>query len=248
MLSTKLFWSTSEDIPNRRGLSRKHIIEGAKNSLKALDHDYVDVIFCHRSDIKTPMEEICRSFDWLIRKGYTFYWGTSEWTAAEIAEAHMVCEKYNLVKPVVEQPQYNLYNRDKIEVDFRRLFQNKKLGTTVWSPLLGGVLTGKYNDCEKFPEGSRADSTNFKYELYLVKRKEQTQQSLKEFKVLADEMGCSMAQLAMAWVINNPDVSTAITGATRVEQLKDTVKALNVKKKFTKELEEKIEKIFGTTP
>ncbi len=155
MLSTKIFWGTPEQIPTRRGLSRKHIIEGLKASLKRLEQDYVDVCFCHRPDIETPMEETCRAFDWLIRKGHVFYWGTSEWTAEQMAEAHYVCEKYSLNKPVVEQPQYNLYSRDKMEVDYAKLFAHKKLGTTVWSPLASGILTGKYNN--GIPEGSRFD-------------------------------------------------------------------------------------------
>ena len=126
-----------------------------KNSLKNLDFDYVDIVFCHRSDDTTPMEEVCRAFDWIIRKGWAFYWGTSEWSEDHIAEAHMVCEKYNLIKPVIEQPQYNIMNRDNIEVKYRRLFEAGKLGTTVWSPLASGILTGKYND--GIPEESRFD-------------------------------------------------------------------------------------------
>lgn len=154
VLSTKLFWG-SKTIPTMRGLSRKHVIEGMKNSLKRLDYDYVDVVFCHRFEGETPMEEICRAFDWVIRKGWAFYWGTSEWTHDQIAEANLVCDKYNLIKPIAEQCQYNLFTRDNMEVKYRRLFQDKKLGTTVWSPLASGVLTGKYNN--GIPEGSRFD-------------------------------------------------------------------------------------------
>jgi aryl-alcohol dehydrogenase-like predicted oxidoreductase len=153
VISTKIYFGTKAGIPNTIGLSRKHVIEGLKNSLKRLDLDYVDVVFCHRPDYDTPMEETCRAFDWLIRRGYAFYWGTSEWTAADIAEAHMVCEKYGLVKPIVEQPEYNLFIREKMEFGYRHLFEDKKLGTTVWSPLASGFLTGKYND--GIPEDSR---------------------------------------------------------------------------------------------
>jgi aryl-alcohol dehydrogenase-like predicted oxidoreductase len=126
-----------------------------KNSLARLEYDYVDIVFCHRSDDTVPMEEICRAFDWIIRKGWAFYWGTSEWCQDQIAEAIYVCEKYNLVKPVVEQPQYNIFERHNVEIKYRRLFEQGKLGTTVWSPLAGGVLTGKYN--QGIPEGSRYD-------------------------------------------------------------------------------------------
>lgn len=197
------------------------MIEGMKNSLKRMQLDYVDVVFCHRPDYETPMEETCRAFDWLIRKGYAFYWGTSEWNAEDIAEAHYVCEKYGLVKPVVEQPQYNLYERNKIEFSYRHLFEDKLLGTTVWSPLASGVLTGKYN--EGVPEGSRfsenPDLIRILNRYFSEDKKEKTIETLNKFKELATELGASMAQLAMAWVINNPDVSTAITGATSTKQL-----------------------------
>lgn len=175
VISTKLFWGTSEQIPNRRGLSRKHIIEGTKNSLKRLGFDYVDVLFCHRPDPETPMEETCRAFDWVIRKGLAFYWGTSEWNEYEIAEAHMICDKYGLIKPVVEQPEYNLYNRSKMEIKFKKLFEKKLLGTTTWSPLLSGILTGKYN--QGMPEGARFDTNPTMiriYNEYFTDKKEKT--------------------------------------------------------------------------
>lgn len=172
VVSTKLFWGAEQYCPTLRGLSRKHIIEGARNSLKRLGLDYVDVIFCHRPDHITPMEEVCRAFDWLIRKGLVFYWGTSEWRADDIAEAHYICEKYGLAKPVVEQPEYNLYNRKKIEIEYADLFKDKKLGTTIWSPLLSGILTGKYN--KGIPEGSRIAKTAYLekiYQRYFVEKK-----------------------------------------------------------------------------
>ena len=228
MLSTKIFWGAPTNIPNMRGLSRKHIIEGMRNSLKNLDYEHVDVVFCHRPDDDTPMEEICRAYDWIIKKGWTFYWGTSEWNQDQIAEAHMVCEKYGLIKPVLEQPQYNIFVRDNMEVKYRRLFEQGRLGTTIWSPLASGVLTGKYNN--GVPEGSRFDKNPDLIKIldryFSGEKKEKTVASLNKFSDLAKELDCSMAQLAMAWVISNPDVSTAITGASRVEQLKDTIKSL----------------------
>jgi aryl-alcohol dehydrogenase-like predicted oxidoreductase len=222
VLSTKLFWQDeSKVIPNTRGLSRKHIIEGIRNSLKRLDHDHVDILYSHRPDESVPMEEICRAFDWVIRKGWAFYWGTSEWQQDHIAEAHMICEKYGLVKPVVEQPQYNILARDNIEVKYRRLFENNKMGSTIWSPLAGGVLTGKYNN--GIPEGSRYDKNpnliNIFKRYFSEEKKEKTISSLNKFGDLAKELECTMPQLAMAWCIANPDVSSAITGATRAEQL-----------------------------
>lgn len=218
--------------------------------MKRLGLDYVDLLFCHRPDYSTPMEETCRAFDWLIRKGYVFYWGTSEWEAADIAEAHMVCEKYNLVKPVMEQCEYNLYNRKKMEIDYKRLFEDNKLGTTVWSPLASGILTGKYND------GAVVEDSRFKNNPDLLRifnarftdKKEETLKSLNGFKALADELNCTMAQLAMAWVINNPDISTAITGASSPKQLEDTFQAVTVRKKLTPEIEKRIELLFNTAP
>ena len=251
VVSTKIFWGAREKIPNYKGLSRKHVIEGTKRSLKNLGLDYVDIIFCHRHDSHTPVEETCKAFDWLVRKGYTLYWGTSMGSVDDIAEAHMVCEKYGLVKPVAEQCEYNLYNRNKMENEFRNYFQNKKLGTTIFSPLLMGILTGKYND--GIPDESRFsnkdDPVNARMiKKYLVDRKDQTLESLQMFKKLAEELGCSMAQLAMAWCINNPDVSTAITGASSPKQLEDTFKAIRVRKLLTPEIESRIEKIFKTAP
>jgi len=163
------------------------------------------------------MEEICRAFDWVVRKGWAFYWGTSEWTATHIAEAHYTCDKYNLIKPVVEQPQYSLLVRDKIELDYKKLFEKNLLGTTIWSPLAGGVLTGKYNN--GIPEGSRYDTNpdmkGSLDRLFSADKKEKSIAMLNKFQGIADSLGCNMAQLAMAWVIINPDISTAITGATR---------------------------------
>lgn len=215
-----------------------------------MEFDYVDVVFCHRPDPDVPMEEICRAFDWVIRQGWAFYWGTSEWNADEIAEAHLVCDKYQLIKPVVEQAQYNIFQRDKMEQGYKRLFEKKLLGTTIWSPLAGGVLTGKYNN--GIPEGTRYDKNPDLLRLFNMyfseEKKEKTVAALKQFKVLADELECTQAQLAMAWCIKNPDVSTAITGATRPEQLIETVKAIDILPKLTKEVLQRIEAIFNSEP
>lgn len=190
MLSTKLFWGKTDPVPTARGLSRKHIIEGLRKSLGRLDYEYVDVVFCHRPDESVPMEETCRAFDWIIRKGWAFYWGTSEWNQDQIAEAHYVCEKYNLVKPVVEQPQYNLFARDNLETKYAKLFEKKQLGTTIWSPLAGGVLTGKYN--EGIPKGTRFDNNpdlaRIFERFFGPDVKEKTIASLKQFGELAKEL------------------------------------------------------------
>ena len=211
---------------------------------------YVDVVFCHRPDPESPMEQICRAFDWIIRKGWAFYWGTSEWNQDEIAEAHYVCDRYNLIKPVVEQSQYNIFQREKLEQGYKKLFQKKLLGTTIWSPLAGGVLTGKYNN--GIPEGTRYDKNPDLMRLFnryfSEEKKEQTISALNKFKEIADGLGCSQAQLAMAWCIANPDVSTAITGATRPEQLVETVKSIQVVPKLTKEILQNIDTIFGSEP
>lgn len=211
---------------------------------------YVDVVFCHRPDPESPMEQICRAFDWIIRKGWAFYWGTSEWNQDEIAEAHYVCDRYNLIKPVVEQSQYNIFQREKLQQGYKKLFQKKLLGTTIWSPLAGGVLTGKYNN--GIPEGTRYDKNPDLMRLFnryfSEEKKEQTISALNKFKEIADGLGCSQAQLAMAWCIANPDVSTAITGATRPEQLVETVKSIQVVPKLTKEILQNIDTIFGSEP
>lgn len=211
---------------------------------------YVDVVFCHRPDPESPMEEVCRAFDWIIRKGWAFYWGTSEWNQDEIAEAHYVCDRYNLIKPVVEQAQYNIFQREKLEQGYKKLFEKKLLGTTIWSPLAGGVLTGKYNN--GIPEGTRYDKNSDLLRLFnkyfSEEKKEQTISALNKFKEIADGLGCSQAQLAMAWCIANTDVSTAITGATRPEQLVETVKSVEIVPKLTKEIFQSIDTIFGSEP
>ena len=251
VVSTKIFLGTSKAI-NGNGTSRKHLIEGLLASLKRLQLDYVDIVYAHRYDADTPLEETCRAFNYLIDKGLAFYWGTSEWSSEEIGKAMEICERLQLIKPITEQPQYNLLVRAKLEVEYAALFDQYKLGTTVWSPLAGGILTGKYND--EVPKDSRIanvdpfikslyDKLFFGKEIYEQKRK-----SMKEFEVLAKELGCTQAQLALAWVVYNKDVSTAIFGASKISQVDDNLKALEICKKLTKEILERIEKIFGTRP
>ncbi len=249
VVTTKIFWG-GKGI-NDVGLSRKHVIEGAINSLKRLQLDYVDVIYCHRPDYETPLEETCRAFDYLINNGKAFYWGTSEWPADRITEAIGICERLNLHKPIVEQPQYSMLVRERFEKEYSGLFNSNRIGSTIWSPLAGGLLTGKYN--QGIPEGSRFDSDNpllkgiFERE-FTGASKEKNLKILNSLADVAKELGCSQAQLALAWTFANKNVSVCLFGATRIEQVEENLKALDVYKKFTPEILAKIETILGNAP
>ncbi len=250
VISTKIFWGPG-DGPNDTGLSRKHIIEGTKNSLKRLQLDYVDIIFCHRPDFETPVEETCRAFDYLINQGKTFYWGTSEWPVERIMEAHRVCEKLGLHKPVAEQPEYSMLVRAKVDKEYLPLFQDHGIGTTVWSPMASGILSGKYNN--GIPEGTRFDTSDpmmkMVYDTYLGENvREKTTKLLKGIEGIAKELGSTQAQLAYAWVLKNPNVSVCMMGATRVAQVEENLKAVEVAKKLTPEVLERISKVLDNTP
>ena len=251
VVSTKVFWRSREGKePNSQGLSRKKVIESLNKSLSRLQLDYADIVFAHRYDHQTPMEEICRAFDWVINNGKAFYWGTSEWTADQVMEAYAICEKYNLHKPIAEQPQYNMLHRQRFELDYELLFEKYKMGTTVWSPLAGGILTGKY--VKGIEKGTRADKAianvrKFK-ELHSEENKEKGERVFRELGEIAFQLDCSLAQLALAWVLKNKDVSTAIFGVSRVQQVDDNVKAIQVYKKITPEIEERIDHILGNKP
>ncbi|KAL4429705.1 hypothetical protein ABPG74_001391 [Tetrahymena malaccensis] len=255
VISTKIFWGTSDPKKiNALGLNRKHIKEGVKNSLKRLQLDYVDVVFCHRYDHETPVEEVARAFTELIQEGYIHYWGTSEWTAAQIYEVREVCAEKNLIKPSAEQPQYNMFVRDRFEADYANLFDKTRMGTTVWSPLAGGILTGKYN-VGGIPSGARWDTFSENAFLkgiwnnyFAPDKKDKLIKILTSLEALAKELGMSQAQLAMSWVIANKDVSTAITGCSRPEQLEETVKCVELYKKITPEVIKRIDEIIGNTP
>jgi voltage-dependent potassium channel beta subunit len=199
-------------------LSRKHIIEGMKNSLKRLQLDYVDVVFAHRPDYHTPLEETCRAFHWVIEQGQAFYWGTSEWPADRIAKAIEICNKLNLHRPIVEQPQYNMIARENVEKKLRRIFSEDGYGTTVWSPLMSGILSGKYNEGE-IPAGSRFDKEpglKAIFDSFFAKDPKAAQDKLKALGEYAKTLGYTQAQLALAWVIANKDVSTCLLGFSRV--------------------------------
>lgn len=251
VVSTKFFKSGSG--VNDEMLSRKHLIEGIEASLKRLQLDYVDVAFAHRHDQCTPMEEVCRAFNWMIENGKAFYWATSMWTPEQIMEAHVCCEKLNLIKPIADQAEYSMIRRSNVETTMVPLFDKLGYGTTVWSPLANGFLTGKYND-GKFPPGSRLagrldESTK---ERVLGWYKEELGEELfPRLRALADvakEFGCTQAQLALAWCLVNKDVSTCITGASRPEQMVENLKALDVAKRWTPEIEKKVEDAMQNTP
>ncbi|GLI75210.1 hypothetical protein PoHVEF18_003463 [Penicillium ochrochloron] len=258
VISTKLYWgkanSANPDKPlNNVGLSRKHIIEGMTLSLQRLDLPYVDIVYAHRPDRDTPMEEIVRGFNYLINTGKAFYWGTSEWSASEIADAWRIADKLGLVGPVVEQPQYNLLVRDRVEKEYRWLYEAHGLGLTVFSPLKGGVLTGKYNDTTTPPAGTRLAESEDGYIQGLRKTvgDDTWTKQLKQvaaLKPIAEELGISTAQLSLAWILRNPNISSMITGASRVEQVYENVRALAVADKLTDEVVEKIEAAIDNKP
>jgi voltage-dependent potassium channel beta subunit len=247
VVSSKAFfgWRGKENKPNQTGLSRKHLTEACDEALKRLQVDYLDLYYCHRPDKNTPIEEVVFTMNTLIQQGKILYWGTSEWSGVEIMEAHRVAQAYRLIGPTMEQPEYNLFNREKLEKDYVEVFKNVGLGTTIWSPLASGLLTGKYND--GIPEGTRLAIPGFEW----LKDKTFVQEKLnlvRAYQTIADELNVSMAALSIAWCIKNPNVSTAILGATKKEQLTENLKALDVLPKLNVEVMKKIDEVFGTKP
>lgn len=251
VLITKVFFGTGRKEPNTRGLSRKHVIEGLKSSLARLQTPYVDVVFAHRPDVGTPLLEIVEGFTQAIRNlNLAYYWGTSEWSAQQIAEATRLAEKHNLIAPVAEQPQYNAFHRERFEVEFKPLFDQFGYGTTIWSPLASGLLTGKYND--GIPEGSRF-ATNKDFFENTVKMLQTDEgkakiEKVKKLTAIAEKLGGNTSQLALAWAASNPNVSTVILGATKIEQINDNIKALALLDKLTPEVKEEIEAVLDNKP
>lgn len=219
VLSTKVFWPMSEGV-NDRGLSRKHVLESIDRSLERMRTDYVDIYFAHRYDPETPLEEIVEVFSDVVRSGRAHYWGTSEWSAAKIAEAHTYAKAHGLVAPVTEQPQYSMLYRERVEKEILPTTEPKGIGLVVWSPLAMGMLTGKYD--EGIPEGSRFANYEKFAEDFLT---EDNRRRVKALKEVADELGATRAQLALAWILRQPGVSSVITGATKLSQLEDNLKA-----------------------
>ncbi len=246
VLSTKIFWGGKG--PNERGLSRKHIIEGTDAALKRLQTDYVDLIFCHRPDYETPIEETVRAMNHIINQGKAFYWGTSEWSASMIMEAYQIARREHLIPPLMEQPEYNMLHREKVEQEFKYLYDEIGLGTTIWSPLRSGLLTGKYND--GIPANSRLALENYEWlkNNLLSDKGKKNIEKIKKLTDIAEDLGISMADLALAWTLKNPNVSTAITGASKPEQVKKNMKAIEYTKKLNNEVMNRIEDILQNKP
>jgi len=246
-VSSKVFWGWrgKANKPNQAGLSRKHVMEACDEALQRLQVDYLDMYFCHRPDKQTPVDETVWAMNHLIQQGKVLYWGTSEWSGVEIMEAHKVAQQYKLIGPTMEQPQYNLFERDKMENEFLQLFKTVGMGTTIWSPLASGLLSGKYND--GIPKGSRFALEGFGW----LKERWVMDDKLKRVKKLAGlakKLGVSTASLSIAWCIKNPNVSTAILGATKKQQLLENLKAIEVMTLLDDKIMNDIETIMKTKP
>jgi len=241
VISTKAYWPMSDNV-NDRGLSAKHIIESVNRSLKRFGMEYIDIFFCHRYDSETPVDETVRAIDILIAQGKILYWGTSMWTAANIDEAYAAVNRFNTARPIVEQPIYNMLDRDVVEGDLEAAVSRHGMGLVVWSPLAQGVLTGKYN--EGIPEGSRATSVDLQW--FSSQITEERLSKVRALTALAAEAGTTIAALALAWTLKNPHVTSAITGASRPSQIDENLKALDVE--ITPELNERIEAILQNKP
>ena len=247
VLSSKAYfgWRGKANKPNQTGLSRKHLTEACHEALQRLQTDYLDLYFCHRPDKKMPIAEVVQTMNTLIQQGKILYWGTSEWSGVEIMEAHRIAEAYRLIGPAMEQPQYNLFERNKVDAEYLEIYKNVGLGTTIWSPLAAGLLTGKYND--GIPEGSRFQIEGFEWlrDRWLMQEKINKVQQL---GAIAKALKVSTASLSIAWCIKNPNVTTAILGATSKAQLLDNLTALDTAALLTPDIMEQIEGIVETKP
>jgi len=238
IVSTKFYWGLDDGPNEKNTLNRKYLRQAIDGSLVRLGLDYVDLVFCHRADPDTPIEETVRAMHDMIAAGKAMYWGTSEWSAAEIMAAWQIADRHHLHKPVMEQPQYNLLHRDRVEKEYARLYADIGIGTTIWSPLASGLLTGKYND--GIPPGSRGTLKG--YEWLAERLSNQAQIAVvKRLAPIAADLGCTLAQLSLAWCLKNPRVSTVITGASRPAQVTENIKALDVAPKLTPEVMARIE-------
>jgi voltage-dependent potassium channel beta subunit len=245
LVSSKVFFGTGGQWPTQKGLNRKHIIEGCHQALQRFQLDYLDLYLCHRPDKSTPIEETVWSMHQLIMQGKILYWGTSEWSAQEIMEAHMFAKQNHLIGPIVEQPEYNMFARHKVEVEFSQVYKTVGLGTTIWSPLASGVLSGKYND--KFPSDTRLGMEGLDW----LKEKNITVdriQKVQKLATLASKLGVSLPVLSIAWCLNNKNVSTVILGASKEDQLKENLKSLEYQKIVTDEIYQEIENIIENKP
>jgi voltage-dependent potassium channel beta subunit len=242
LISSKVFWGG--DRPNQKGLSRKHIFEACHGALRRLQVDYLDLYFCHRADPNMPIEETVRTMSDLNRQGKVLYWGTSEWSAGEINQAHQIARELLLVPPTMEQPQYNMFHREKVEREFAPLYEKFGLGTTVWSPLASGLLTGKYNDGE--PGDTRISMPMYSWlrDQFQITEARRRLEKVKQLTRIANDLATTMPQLALAWCLKNPHVSTVITGASKPEQMHENMKASEVVRKLSDEVMQRIETIL----
>ncbi|HEV8502639.1 MAG TPA: aldo/keto reductase [Casimicrobiaceae bacterium] len=242
IVSTKFFWGLNPGPNEKNTLNRKYLMQAIDGSLARLGLDYVDLVFCHRPDPDTPLEETVHAMHDIVTAGKAIYWGTSEWSAAEIYGAWEIADRHHLHKPVMEQPQYNLLHRERMEVEYARVFRDLGIGTTTWSPLASGLLTGKYND--GIPQDSRGALKGYEW----LKERLSDRAAIAKVRALkpvADDLSCTLAQLSIAWCLANPHVSTVITGASRVAQVADNLKALDVVAKLTPEVMQRIDGIVG---
>jgi voltage-dependent potassium channel beta subunit len=241
LISTKIYWGLHDNVNERNTLNRKRLIEGINGSLQRLQLDYVDILFCHRPDSTTPIEETVWAMHNIIEWGKAMYWGTSEWAASEIVAAIEIAERHHLHKPITEQPVYNLFERHRFAKDYARFYREYGYGSTTWSPLASGLLTGKYNN--GIPKGSRGALKGYDW-----LRKHLTDENklakVRALEPIAKELGCTLSQLALAWCLKNPFVSTVITGASRVEQVRENMQAAEVAPKITPEILQRIDEIF----
>ncbi len=242
LISTKFFWGLNEGINEKDTLNRKYLLEAIDGSLKRLDLDHVDLVYCHRPDPATPIEETVWAMHNIVESGKAIYWGTSEWPAADIIAAIEIAERHHLHKPVMEQPEYNIFHRERFEVEYARLFSDYGYGSTTWSPLASGLLTGKYND--GVPEGSRGSLKRYDWLLEQLTDKALIKK-VRKLTEIADDLGVTTAQLAIAWLLKNPNVSAVITGASRVEQVCQNMKAVDVVEKLTPDVMGAIEKVIA---
>ena len=245
LVSSKVFFGDGGKLPNQTGLNRKHVFEACHAALKRLQVDYIDLFFCHRPDKNTPIEETVWAMNHLIQQGKVLYWGTSEWSAQEIMEAHLVAARLNLIGPVMEQPEYNMFKRDKVEVEFSQIYKTVGLGNTIWSPLASGVLTDKY--LGKFPKGTRLGMEGLEW----LRERALTPERLdivRKISEVANDLGTSTAKMAVAWCLKNPHVSTVILGASKPAHLEETLTAVEVLSKLTPAVMERIEEILDNKP
>ncbi|MFW2339619.1 MAG: potassium channel beta subunit family protein [Acidimicrobiia bacterium] len=240
VISTKFYWGIDDGVNTRNTLNRKYLMQAIDGSLERLGLDFVDLVYCHRSDKNTPIEETVWAMHDIVASGKALYWGTSEWHADEIRAAWEIADRHHLHKPQMEQPQYNLLHRRRVEREYARLYEDIGLGTTIWSPLASGLLTGKYLD--GIPEGSRGALEGYEW-LRDFLTDESNLDKVRDLKAVADELGCSLAQLSIAWCAKNPNVSTVITGASRVDQVHENMAALEVMQSLDEGVMEKIDAI-----